>query len=135
MIREAVESDIPNIQAIGKAQRLFNYGFYIYRKLIKRHFSFVMELADQIVGYIIAFPISPNNGFCLQVGVNSKHQNQGIGTELFSFAEKHLKNTFNTKFLFAHTIKKKSLTYFTRKLAYNPWWGFLGFNLIYKELT
>jgi len=134
MIREAIAIDIPSIQNIAKNQALFNYG-YLYQEFVKRHFSFVIEIASQVVGYIIAFPLFAKNGFCLQVGISAEHQNKGLGTKLVAFIEQHMKDTYHTERLFAHTLKKKSLAYFRDKLSYRSWLELPYLTILCKKLT
>jgi len=134
MLRPAKESDIPSLQAIGKTVGLFDYGF-LYQKFVRRNLVFVMELENQIVGYVIAFPLFLGQGFCLQIGVSSKHQGRGVGTTLMSFIEKQMREHHQTYRLFAHTIKDRSLAYFGKKLMYRPWFNLFGLTVIYKKIA
>jgi ribosomal protein S18 acetylase RimI-like enzyme len=135
MIRSAIETDVPAIQNIAQKQSLFDYGSLLYRKFAQHHLSFVIEIANQIVGYIIAFPLFAKTGFCLQVGVSSNHQNKGLGTRLVSFVENHMKTVYGTQRLFAHTLKKKSLDYFKNKLAYQSWLELPIVTILCKDLA
>jgi len=134
MIRNSTEEEVSQIQAIGKSQGLFNYGHLIYKQFAKQNLSFVIELANRIVGYVIALPLIAGRGFCLQVGVSSECQNQGLGTKLISFIEDHMKVTYNIKYLFAHTLREKSLHYFKTKLAYRYFIELPGLAILCKEL-
>lgn len=134
MLRPAKESDISALQSIGNTVGLFNYGF-LYRKFVRKNLVFVMELENQIAGYVIAFPLFLGQGFCLQVGVSPEHQGQGIGTALMSLIEKHMRESHQIHRLFAHTIKDRSLVYFAKKLNYQCWFSLFGLTVIYKDIA
>lgn len=94
-----------------------------------------MELDKQIAGYVIAFPLFLGRGFCLQIGVSPEQQGQRVGTTLMSFIEKQMRDTHQTRRLFAHTIKDSSLAYFAKKLMYRPWFSLFGLTLLFKDIT
>jgi N-acetylglutamate synthase-like GNAT family acetyltransferase len=94
---------------------------------------YVAERENEVIGYVVGFPLRGGLGFCLQIGVLPSAQGQGTGARLMQCIENRMRDLGVTH-LYAHTIKENSLYYFTTRLGYQEILRMSILALIYKKL-
>lgn len=133
-ILPATVSQINDIRRLARDGELFDYGF-VYNILISKKWLFIAKNGLEVVGYVAIIPCKMFNvGFCLQVSISNQHRKTGYGKILLDLAHSTLRNTFNIKKVYAHTLKPETQNYFTSRFGYQPVIELFGITLISRNL-